>query len=302
MKKENRTYLIASSRLKASKSPIILNKDPYNLSFSSDLKSSTLTPKSPIVRTQSPSISHKRYRETSFVFFPQSTKAQSPDRKSFSFEKPESIEQKYEALKENYKILWEENQILKKEIGLISSNESTKSTLKLEGNKNEFDQLKASFANEIENLYEQLSSSHESIQILLAQLRQTIEEFEDLRKSMNYLRFNLDVNESTKDVKINLLEETLKKKIEESGTFLIEKRKLEGIIEDLNIKLKENSMKMMEKEERIELLEKGVNFETVSNTDLIQKLSKTKKQLKASEEKTKRLEEFIKSSMISKQS
>lgn len=260
------------------------------------LRNTSLTPKTPTLRNPSPSTSHKRYRESSFLFFPQSSRADSTERKSISLEKPENLETKYENLRINYQILLEENGSLKAEIAYLSNHQSTKSTLNIYDHEN----FKHSYAEEIENLHEIISKAHDSIQILLQQLRIKIGESQDLKKSLNYMRFNLDMSESTKDVKITLLEETLMKKLDETSDYFTETQNLKKMIDDLTLKLTEKTNDYHSLSQRLEILQRNFDPEQLKTIDLIQKLSKMKKRLRDTAEKANHYEEFIKTNLKNK--
>ena len=57
----------------------------------------------------------------------------------------------------------------------------------------------------MEELYEQLSESHEGIQRVLDSCGETHEECLELKRQLNYLKFIQDLQEYTKSVKINLV-------------------------------------------------------------------------------------------------
>ena len=107
----------------------------------------------------------------------------------------------YEALKKSYQRLLQENNSLRSEKSLILG-QSSVSTVALAP---DLDFNVQSAALEVEEIYELISESQSSIQKLLDSCSEIHQEYSELKKQVNHLKFTQDLQEYTKSVKINLV-------------------------------------------------------------------------------------------------
>ena len=112
----------------------------------------------------------------------------------------EDFHKDYEALKRSYQRLIDENNTLKSDKSLYFGESFTTVAIEREN-----EQVIQNYAGEVEELYEQLSESHEGIQRVLDSCGETHEECLELKRQLNYLKFIQDLQEYTKSVKINLV-------------------------------------------------------------------------------------------------
>lgn len=148
-----------------------------------------------------PAVKARTTTDSPDKLLPRSLRGQSNDSKKPAF-KFDSLKSDYETLKVSYQKILEENLYLLSEKKTTNFNESSTSTVTLE-KASEFP--KQSFAEETDDLSSMLSQTHESIQILLTQCRKCTEEYQSLRRQLNLLKFQRDLHDSTKDVKIGLV-------------------------------------------------------------------------------------------------
>ena len=114
--------------------------------------------------------------------------------------KPESRAE-YEALKKSYQRLLQENFSLRSEKSLcLGQNSASTTVLAPDG---EFSLLSAAL--EVEEVYEMISESQMSIQKLLDNCSEIHQEYSEMKKLVNHLKFTHDLQDYTKSVKINLV-------------------------------------------------------------------------------------------------
>ena len=107
----------------------------------------------------------------------------------------------YEALKKSYQRLLQENFSLRSEKSLfLGQNSATTVVLASDG---EFNVQSAAL--EVEEIYEMISESQISIQKLLDNCSEIHQEYSEMKKQVNHLKFTHDLQEYTKSVKINLV-------------------------------------------------------------------------------------------------
>ena len=197
-------------------------------------------------------------------------------------------------MKKSYQRLLEENNSLRSEKSLIFG-QSSVSTVALAP---DLDFNMQSAALEVEELYELISESQGSIQKLLDSCSEIHQEYSELKKQVNHLKFTQDLQQYTKSVKINLvrdmqLQETLNKKIEEIKLMTRDKKRVELAIKETENVKREVESDIRVKENRAKGLEGSVEPEVLTLAELYYKLTLANFNLALSERKAGKYEKYI---------
>jgi hypothetical protein len=200
----------------------------------------------------------------------------------------------FEALKKSYQRLLEENNSLRSEKSL-NLGQSSVSTVALEKD-NDFNVQACAL--EVEELYELISESQMSIQKMLDSCSEIHQEYTELKKQVNHLKFTQDLQEYTKSVKINLVEyiqlqETLNKKIEEIKLITRDKKRVELAIKETENVKREVESDIRVKENRIKNFDGSIEPEVATIAELYYKLTLANFNLALSERKAAKYEKYI---------
>ncbi|OMJ72175.1 hypothetical protein SteCoe_29441 [Stentor coeruleus] len=204
----------------------------------------------------------------------------------------------YEALKKSYQRLVEENISLRSDKSLIFG-ENSVSTVALD---RENEQQIQNYALETEDLYEMISDAHQSIQDLLENCSDIHQEFTEIKRQHNHLKFTQDLQEYTKSVKINLLQETLNKKIEEIKMMTRDKKRVEIAFKETESTRREVEGDIRVKEARLKTLEPTCDPDVLNLAEMYYKMTLAASNLALSEKKVAKYEKYIQANFKDKHS
>lgn len=214
------------------------------------------------VRPSPNTTSINRDTDSPLAVLPNNIRGSTVERKPTQKELYLELKKDYDALEKEYYSVVEENKNLKSQL-------SSKSRSSVKPSNTNFN-LKESYAKEVEDLYETLSKTQESIQLLLSECSALACDNEELIRENNKLAYDKEATDDKKDVKIKLLEETLRNKSTEVKILKKEKNNLVSKLkkaEKINRSLERT---LQSKSNRIQLLEDRVtpiqNF-SIDNLD-----------------------------------
>jgi hypothetical protein len=251
----------------------------FNASRSPNSKRDATTPIFSLRKNESPNISVPGARVSSF------------DRPHDS---SEDFRSDFEALKRSYQRLVEENMTLRSDKSLHFG-ESSVSTVALD---RENEQIVQAYALEIEELYEIAAESHKAVQEMLEKCGKVHQEFAEIKKQANHLKFTQDLQDYTKTVKINLvrgkkLQETLNKKVEEIKLMTRDKKRVEIALKETEAAKREAESDIRVKDAKLKSIETAADPEIANAADLYYKLALANANLAISEKKAAKYERYI---------
>ena len=136
------------------------------------------------------------------LLFPQAIRGHSLERKDSVYTKYDELQTEYNNLKQAFYKLKEEKEVLiRDKCGSMITNGSSSTVLFSK----DFDAEKQSLAHEVEELHTLLSATHQSIDTLLNTCEILSAQYEEANRQLNLIKYNQELHDSTKDVKINLV-------------------------------------------------------------------------------------------------